>query len=139
MLPKFTLHHGGIAVSNLKESIAFYRRTLGFEVDTQVRTSDGQLDIVHMKKGDDYLELLCHQTAEPLPEFARDNASDFRVVGTKHISFSTDHPRQMHRHLNSEKVDGLTPIYDNNPHYYYFFFRDPDGIAIEIVSPRKHQ
>lgn len=132
-----SLHHGGLSVANLERSLSFYNKVLGFELDTHVTTPDGNLDIVHMKRGDDYLELFCHKYPEALPDFARDNMADFKVIGTKHIAFGTDSPEEVHQFLQEQEVEGLTPIYDNNPHYFYFFFRDPDGIAIEIVSPRK--
>jgi len=134
-LPELSLHHGGIAVTDLKRSLEFYERVLGFEVDTQVKTPDGTMDIVHIKRGEDYLELFCHKSAAPLPEFARDNTTDFKVAGSKHVAFSTDDPEGMHKYLQEQKVDGLTPIFDNNPYYKYFFFRDPDGIALEVVAP----
>lgn len=133
--PDFSLHHGALAVMDLRRSIDFYHDVLGFEVDTEVKTPDGEMDIVHMKRGGDFLELFCHKTALPLPEFARDNATDFKVIGTKHIAFSTDVPEQFHQYLTEKEVDDLTPIFDNNPYYKYFFFRDPDGIQIEVVSP----
>jgi len=133
--PDFSLHHGALAVTDLRRSIEFYYDVLGFEVDTEVKTPNGEMDIVHMKRGEDFLELFCHKSASPLPEFARDNATDFKVAGTKHIAFSTAKPEQLHQYLSEKGVDDLTPVFDNNPYYKYFFFRDPDGIAIEIVSP----
>ena len=136
MRPDFSLHHGGLTVSDMDRSIDFYKRVLGFEPDTEVTTSDGSLHIVHLKRGNDYLELFCPREPQPLPEFARDNGTDFRVIGTKHIAFSTAHPKEFHRFLEEQSVDSLSPVYENNPHYFYFFFRDPDGICIEIVSPR---
>lgn len=120
----------------MEQSIAFYSRVLGFEVDTRVKSGDGKMDIVHLKKCDDYLELFCHVENTGLPDFAGDNASDIKVVGTKHVAFGTDEPEKMHAYLRAQGVAGLTPIFDNNPYYKYFFFRDPDGIAIEVVSRR---
>ena len=134
-LPNLSLHHGGLAVTDLNRSLKFYKDILGFEVDTHITTADGMLDIVHIKRGGDYLELLCHKSAKPLPEFALDNSTDFKVAGTKHVSFSTGNPQEVHDYLSAQNVEGLTPIYHNNPYYKYFFFRDPDGIALEVVSP----
>ncbi len=134
--PEFSLHHGGLSVSNLERSMEFYRRVFGFELDTKVTSSDGSLVIVHLKRGNDYLELFCHQSPKPMPEHAHDPMSDFAVIGTKHIAFATYQAEQMHAFLRKQKVEGLTGIYENNPHYLYFFLKDPDGIIIEIVSPK---
>ena len=133
---EFRLHHGGLSVSNLERSLEFYKRVLGFELDTRLTTADGNMEIAHIKRGDDFLELFCHKDHLPLPEFARDNLSDFKVLGTKHIAFITDEPEEVHRLLEEQKVEGLTPIFENNPTYKYFFFRDPDGIALEFVYRR---
>lgn len=134
--PDFYLHHGAISVSNMKRSLEFYKRVLGFEEDTRVNTPDGSLEIVHVKRGEDFLELFCHRSPDPLPDFAKDNMADFKVLGTKHIAFSTDDADGMYRFLEKQNVDGLSLIFDNNPTYRYFFFRDPDGIALEFVERR---
>ena len=135
--PKFNIHHGGLSVSNLERSLAFYRDVLGYELDTKVSLPDGSMDIVHLTNGEDFIELFCPRNPDPLPEFAKEIGTDFRTLGTKHIAFVTDTPREMHAYLEEKKVDGLSPIYENNPNYYYFFFKDPDGIILEVVTPRK--
>lgn len=134
-IPAIKLHHGALAVSNIERSLDFYQRVLGFEFDTEIDLPDSSLKIVHINRGDDYLELFCHEAATELPEHSRDNMTDFQVVGTKHIAFTTDEPELVHQHLNEQGVNDLTEIFDNNPYYKYFFFRDPDGIALEVVSP----
>ena len=132
--PAIKLHHGALAVTNLERSLEFYGRVLGFEVDTEINLPDGSLKIVHLKRGDDYLELFCHKNPLDLPEHCRENETDFQVVGTKHIAFSTDDAEAVHHHLQEQDVAELTEIFEN-PYYEYFFFRDPDGIALEVVSP----
>jgi len=133
-VPEFSLHHGALAVSNLEHSLEFYARVLGFRESSRVSVPEIPLEIVFINRGDDYLELFCHEQAKALPEFCRDNETDFQVVGAKHIAFQVEDAQTFHTYLKSHQVDGLSDIFDNNPAYYYFFFRDPDGIPLEIIS-----
>jgi len=134
--PALHLHHGCLSVGDLDRSIEFYGRVLGFDLESRRQLPGGALEIAFLRRGDDRLELVCHAESAPLPEFAQEERSNFAVIGTKHLSFGTADPHALHAFLESQKVDGLTGIYDNNPAYYYFFFRDPDGIGLEVVSPR---
>ena len=135
--PGLHLHHGCISVSDLDRSMEFYARVLGFEQESRRSLPGGELEIAFLRRGEDRLELVCHADAKPLPDFAAEPRSDFRVIGTKHLSFGTPDPDALHAFLAEQQVDGLTDIADNNPTYRYFFFRDPDGIILEVVSPRK--
>jgi methylmalonyl-CoA/ethylmalonyl-CoA epimerase len=135
--PDLYLHHGCLSVADLDRSIEFYGRILGFEQESRRRLPDGGPEIAFLRRGADHLELVCHPGAESLPDFAADEKSNFRVIGTKHISFGTDDPRALHAFLQEQGVDGLSEIHDNNPFYYYFFFRDVDGINLEVVAPKE--
>ena len=135
--PGLHLHHGCLSVADLDRSIEFYARVLGFHPESRRVLPGGELEIAFLRRGDDRLELVCHRDAQALPEFATDPRNDFGVIGTKHLSFGTLDPEGLHAFLAEQRVDGLTDIADNNPAYFYFFFRDPDGIILEIVSPRE--
>ena len=135
-LPSFRLHHGALAVSNLPRAMEFYERVLGFRESSRVTVPELSLEIVFIQKDDNYLELFCHAQARELPEFCKDNTSDFQVVGTKHIAFEVADPHAFHKHLEAHGVAGLSEVFDNNPTYFYFFFRDPDGIPLEVISSK---
>ena len=130
------LHHGALSVSDLARSIQFYESVLGFAVDTRVVVQGGELEIAHLQKGQGFLELFCHHGVAPLPEHAADHERDVAVVGTKHVAFSTADPEAVHAELQRRGIEGLTPIFEG-PHYRYFFFRDPDGIVLEMVSRKR--
>ncbi len=134
--PGFYLHHGCLAVADLDVSIDFYTTRLGFVVESRRVLPDRLLQIAFLARGDDRLELVCHEDAEPLPPFARAVTTDFRVVGTKHLSFGTDDADALHGYLSANGVPGLTDVFENNPFYRYFFFSDPDGIILEVVEAR---
>lgn len=134
--PALHLHHGCLSVSDLDRSIEFYSRVLGFEQESRRALPNGVMEIAFLRRGSDRLELVCHADSLPLPEFASESMSDFQVVGTKHLSFGTEDAFGLHAFLAKQDVSGLTEVFDNNPTYYYFFFRDPDGIGLEVVSAR---
>lgn len=127
------LHHAALSVSDMARSIAFYRDMFGFSVDTRVMADDQSMEIVHLRKGDHFLELFCHRDPLPLPKHATEIGRDFRTIGTKHLAFATDDPQGVHAALKTRGVNGLTDVHEAR-YYYYFFFQDPDGITVEIVS-----
>ena len=76
------------------------------------------------------------RSVAPLPEHAVEHERDLGVVGTKHVAFGTANPEAVHAELERRAVAGLTPIFDGT-YYKYFFFKDPDGIVLEIVSRKR--
>lgn len=134
--PEVSVHHAALSVGDMQRSIDFYNRHFGFEVDSRAVGDDGKLEIVHLRRDDNYIELFCHAEARPLPESAKTLDGDLRQVGTKHFAFHTDDAYGLHERLENDGVEVLMDVQTNNPTYYYFFFRDPDDILVEIISRR---
>ncbi|RME61941.1 MAG: hypothetical protein D6782_13170 [Alphaproteobacteria bacterium] len=132
-LEDVNLHHAALSVADMERAIAFYGDVFGFRVDTRVTADDGSMEIVHLRKGDRFIELFCHRDPLPLPDHAADLGLDVRTIGTKHLAFATDDPHGTHAALAARGVDGLTAVHEAR-YYYYFFLKDPDGITLEIVS-----
>jgi len=127
-----SLHHGAISVCDMDQSIAFYERVLGFEVDTCVSLESKGMQFVHMKRGMSYIELICVEGAADLPVNAQSGDVDLWTIGTKHIAFSTPDAEATHERLKAFGVDGLTEL-QTGDFYKYFYFKDPDGIVLEVV------
>lgn len=133
--PSVRLHHGGLSVNDMDESIAFYRDVLGFVVDTEFDVNE-DFKIVHMRIDDFYIELFWLKGHQALPEASRELDTDLAVMGTKHIGFETSDIEGMYEALVSKGVEMATEIRLDNPYYKYFFFKDPSGILLEFVSRR---
>ena len=136
-LDEINLHHAALSVSDMERSIAFYREVFGFNVDTRVIADDQSMEIVHLRKGDRFIELFCHRDPLPLPDHAADIGLDLRTIGTKHLAFATADPHGVHAALRACDIAGLTDVHEAR-YYYYFFFQDPDGITVEVVSRKSN-
>lgn len=131
--PSIRLHHGGLSVTDMEESIAFYRDVLGFVVDTEFDVNE-DFKIVHMRIEDFYIELFWLRGHKELPESSKMLDTDLAVMGTKHIGFETNDIEGMYQMLISKGVEVAGEIRLDNPYYKYFFFKDPNGILLEFVS-----
>jgi len=127
------LHHAGISVADLDASIAFYRDWFGFEVDSHAVIREG-FEIVHLRKGGDYIELFWLADSEPAPASAAALETDLKVIGTKHMAFGTDDPEAAHRALVDGGVEVMSEVLTGSTGYQYFFLKDPNGILLEIVK-----
>ena len=133
MKPSIRLHHGGISVKDLDQSIAFYRDVFGFEVDTETVVSD-DFKITHMKLDNSYIELFWRRDQQDLPDHAKMLDTDLSVIGTKHIAFETDDPETLYQHMVDKGVEMVSEIRRDNTDYNYFFFKDVNGILLEFVQ-----
>lgn len=82
MLP-YPLHHIGIAVKDLESSIAFYRKTFGFEVGLREKIESQGVELAFLKLPNTMLELLTPtSTSSKLQSFL-----DARGEGLHHICY----------------------------------------------------
>ena len=133
MRPQFELHHCGLSVVDLDQSMSFYCDVLGFEADTVTEVNE-DFKIVHMKKGGSYIELFWLRGSAALPEHAARLNDDLAVIGTKHMAFITEDIFAMHGWLVEKNVQVESEVMTNNEDYNYFFFKDPNGILLEMVE-----
>lgn len=126
--------HIGISVSNLKRSIAFYKKHFGLVCEEKYHIENKGMTIALLKKGDFILELFEFKKFKPLPKYRRTLDSDLKTLGVKHFSVEVDDILKTFKKFKKTKVSFEKELQTFNNGARYFFIKDPDGILIEIMS-----
>jgi methylmalonyl-CoA/ethylmalonyl-CoA epimerase len=132
---EITHHHVGISVPNAEESAAWYRKMLGFEVVTRMKQGDG-MTVVHIKRGNCYIELFQLTNAKPLPEYRRDPSADLGVHGTVHMAFQVSDVFAAIKELKAKGAEiAMAPV--DTPGVAFAFIRDNAGNCFELIQYKK--
>ena len=130
-------HHVAISVPNAEDSAAWYRKMFGFEVVLRMTqgANNGML-IVHIKRGNCYIELFQVAGAKPLPEYRRDPTADFGVHGIKHFAFEVSDVPAVTRELRAKGAEiAMEPV--DTPGAAFVFIRDNAGNTFELIQYKK--
>lgn len=121
--------HVTITVSDLERSVDFYQRILGLEVMGMLEQNGGNFKIVYLDAGGAIIELFhFKQGGQPLPEV---KDSD---IGIKHIGFRVDNVDEVVKKLKEAGIRFTLEPFDATGGVRIAFFKDPDGILIELVQ-----
>jgi catechol 2,3-dioxygenase-like lactoylglutathione lyase family enzyme len=138
----------GMTVSDADRSADFYARVLGFEkvFDTEVTGEDYErlqgvfglrLRVVRMRLGDEAIDLMEYMTprGRPIPVDSRSHDRWFQ-----HVAIIVSDIDQAYARLREHRVQHVSPapqrLPDWNPNaggIRAFYFKDPDGHALEIL------
>ena len=128
-------HHVGISVPDAEESAAWYQKMLGFEVVTRMNQGGG-MTVVHIRRGNCYIELFQIDNAKPLPEYRRDPSADLRVHGTVHFAFQVSDVAAAVRELKAKGAEiAMEPA--DTPGVAFAFIRDNAGNCFELIQYKK--
>ena len=128
-------HHVGISVPNAEESAAWYHKMLGFEVVTRMNQGAG-MTVVHIKRGNCYIELFQVAGAKLLPEYRRDPSADLRVHGTVHFAFEVSDAMAAVKELKAKGAEiAMEPV--DTPGVAFAFVRDNAGNCFELIQYKK--
>ncbi|AHG03939.1 lactoylglutathione lyase [Halobacterium sp. DL1] len=138
-MTELRMHHVGIVVSDLEESVSFYRDTLGFDVAAEFTVSgdgigtavdaDGVTgDFAHLDAGDGLVELIEYDPAG-------DDVSADAITqrGAKHVGFTVEDIDAFHADLPDD-VDTVSEPQQTQSGATILFFEDPDGNFVEVVE-----
>ena len=136
------IRHIGIVVSNMENSLKFYRDLLGLQIirdmDEHGDYIDNMLSLDNVKVrtvklsadiGSTLIELLYFKS------HTDDEVRNFYTIGASHVALTVDNLDDLYKHLSTNNVrfnappqkspDGLVKV---------TFCNDPDGTPIELVE-----
>jgi glyoxylase I family protein len=122
------LHHVAIICSDYPKSKHFYVEILGLEIVREIYREDRRSFKLDLRVGDDYqIELFSFPdppTRVTAPE----------ACGLRHIAFEVDDVQETVRSLKAHEVEVEAIRADEATNKSFTFFRDPDGLPIEIYE-----
>jgi len=131
---QISYHHVGISVPNLEESIAWYKKMLGFEVVSRMggATNDAML-VALIKRGNCHIELFQVPGAKPLPEYRRDPSADLRVHGLGQFAFQVADTQAAVKELKAKGAEiAMGPV--DTAGVVFAFVRDNAGNCFELIQ-----
>ena len=127
-------HHGAVSVPNLDESIAWYQKILGFEVDKRYRIPGVPVEVAELKHGDLRVELFAAENSKPMEANGREPNTAFFNQGSLHFAFAVPDARAFAESLREHGAD-IVWIRDF-PWGSNAFIRDNAGNLIEFVQQK---
>ena len=132
---EISFHHVAISVPDAEESAAWYHRMLGFDVVTRMNQGNG-MTVVHVKRGNCYIEIFQVAGAKSLPEYRRDPSADLRVHGTVHFAFQVSDVAAAVEELQAKGAEiAMKPV--DTPGVAFAFIRDNSGNCFELIQYKK--
>ena len=145
------IYHVGLTVSDLDRSIAFYRDVLGLrflgeiqmegpETAAMFRRAGCQARVAYLN-GSDQLNMPQVELIQFTDSEARKQPADLFTTSVSELCFYTDDIDQVYKNLLQNQVDCLSApqSFDFTEAGFgksrAFYFRDPDGIVLEIMQP----
>jgi catechol 2,3-dioxygenase-like lactoylglutathione lyase family enzyme len=126
------IHHIGISVPNLEETIAWYTDKLGFRLIAHTAIPELPVKLAHMQGPDFVLEVFEYEGAAPLPKDRSHPNTDIQTHGIKHFSIGVNDARSFITDLESE---GVSVVYIAEVDGTYgAYITDNTGNLIEIFD-----
>ncbi|MFV5516887.1 VOC family protein [Acinetobacter gerneri] len=126
------IQHGGISVKNIDETIAWYEKMLGFELETKQYIEQIPAYIAFIRSGDFRIELFELENVAALPEDRKYPHLDLKTQGHKHLCFAVQDAVQAFKQLREKGAD---IVFENIIHGTPMgFLRDNNGNLLELIQ-----
>ncbi|MBI2032818.1 MAG: VOC family protein [Candidatus Levybacteria bacterium] len=130
---KLKVHHIAFTVENLEESINWYEEKLQFKLISKHKSND--VDLAILELGEIRIELFNFgNETKQLPDYRKELMSDLKTIGTKHLCLQTEDLENTIQKLKEKGVDFITDIDNASFGGKYIFFKDCNGILIELIQ-----
>lgn len=127
-LPLQALHHVSIQVTDVPQSVAFYRDVLGFQELQRPNMRFPGAWLIHAGV---QLHLIGGQ-----PDFAAEPGEEIRSTDD-HLAFHTDQMQRVEEMLQTREI-GYRVNIQGGSGLRQIFFHDPDGRTIEVAEYPPH-
>lgn len=130
----FSVHHVGMGVDSIEESLTWYQENLGFQFERSFRLEYIKSTVVFIRRDDFRLELFAFDDGRSVPDYRSDPAEDLRHGGISHVAFQVNDVREFAAKLEARGVRFTIPVTEfvaGNP---VAFISDPSGNIIELYQ-----
>lgn len=119
------IHHVAILASDYKKTKEFYVEKLGFEVIRENYREDREDYKIDLRLGDSELEVFVVKNAPARPNYPE-------ALGLRHLAFTVEDIEDTVRRLNEKGIETEPIRWDTYTNKRMTFFKDPDGLPLEI-------
>ena len=119
------IHHIAIITSDYEKTMDFYVRKLGFKVIRENHREDRADIKLDLSLGDCELEVFVHKNAPKRLSYPE-------ALGLRHLAFKVKNIGKAVEELNSKGIETEPIRLDVFTEERMTFFKDPDGLPIEI-------
>lgn len=145
------IYHVGLTVSDLDRSIAFYRDVLGLQFQGEILMEGPETEAMFQRKncrarvaylnGSDLSGMPPVELIQFVDAESKQIPGDLFATSVSELCFYTDDIEAAYQHLQVHQVDCLSEpqSFDFTANGFgkskAFYFRDPDGIVLELMQP----
>ena len=136
------VRHVGIVVTNMKNSLKFYRDLLGLKIvrdtDEHGKHLDNMLSLDNVQVRTVKLSVNDNITLIELLEFKSHNDNEVRnfyTIGASHVAFTVENLEKLYQDLSEKDIEfNAPPQKSPDGLVKVTFCKDPDGTPIELVE-----
>lgn len=97
----------------------------------------GELEIAHLKLGENCLEIFWYRDHKPVPRTAGSLATDLPRIGVKHFVLKVDSVCEAKDFVESRNIASDVQVQHGRTGVDYFFVKDPSGILGEFLEDKR--